>query len=327
MAEQAKITTLHDHDTGEAIAPRTDVKALSGEGKKWNYVGFTEDDQVGLIEGTWPCNRNLLINWYLKDPVDQRGEKTSSASADKMWLDMWHIFRASGELTDSGVAITKGDGQANGGLSQHVEGTSIFGKEVTLSFLVDGELYSGTGVVPTINDQQLSFPFGNWWTVVQPHMPVSGTPYSYVTLYFKDTNQHIVTGAKLELGSTQTLAHQENGKWVLNEIPDYETELAKCQRYYKRVAPGEMFPAVFYSTNYIDFMIPIGVPMRINPTLIGVWNISTSVVVGKTDYTLSVVSQNPSSLSYRVRATKENHGLTSGAFIEAKSDTALSADL
>lgn len=34
--------------------------------------------------------------------------------------------------------------------------------------------------------------------------------------------------AKLELGSVQTIAHQENGKWVLNEIPDKNEELLKC---------------------------------------------------------------------------------------------------
>ena len=39
--------------------------------------------------------------------------------------------------------------------------------------------------------------------------------------------------AKLELGTTQTLAHQENGNWVLNEIPDYGEQLARCMRYYQ----------------------------------------------------------------------------------------------
>ena len=34
---------------------------------------------------------------------------------------------------------------------------------------------------------------------------------------------------KLELGTEQTLAHQENGVWVLNEIPDYEEELIRCK--------------------------------------------------------------------------------------------------
>ena len=42
-----------------------------------------------------------------------------------------------------------------------------------------------------------------------------------------------VKAVKLELGSVQTLAHQDaNGSWVLNEIPDYGEQLRRCQRYY-----------------------------------------------------------------------------------------------
>ncbi len=41
-----------------------------------------------------------------------------------------------------------------------------------------------------------------------------------------------IIAAKLEVGTQQTLAHQENGVWVLNEIPDFQTELRKCQRWY-----------------------------------------------------------------------------------------------
>ena len=37
--------------------------------------------------------------------------------------------------------------------------------------------------------------------------------------------------AKLEIGSTQTLAHQENGTWVLNELPDYDEQWTKCRKY------------------------------------------------------------------------------------------------
>lgn len=50
MAETAKILTLHDHTTGDAIAPRTVVGALSGTGTKGQLVGFTEDGTVGLID-------------------------------------------------------------------------------------------------------------------------------------------------------------------------------------------------------------------------------------------------------------------------------------
>lgn len=40
-----------------------------------------------------------------------------------------------------------------------------------------------------------------------------------------------LTAVKLELGDTQTLAHNENGVWVLNEIPDFGEQLRRCQRY------------------------------------------------------------------------------------------------
>lgn len=41
--------------------------------------------------------------------------------------------------------------------------------------------------------------------------------------------------AKLEPGSTQTLAHKEGDTWVLNDLPpDPALELAKCQRYYRK---------------------------------------------------------------------------------------------
>ena len=37
-----------------------------------------------------------------------------------------------------------------------------------------------------------------------------------------------LVAAKLEVGSTQTLAHKENGIWVLNEIPNFEDQLMRC---------------------------------------------------------------------------------------------------
>lgn len=46
-----------------------------------------------------------------------------------------------------------------------------------------------------------------------------------------DSTLHLVA-VGLELGPQQTLAHQENGVWVLNEIPDYWEQLRKCQVYY-----------------------------------------------------------------------------------------------
>lgn len=36
---------------------------------------------------------------------------------------------------------------------------------------------------------------------------------------------------KLELGPTQTLAHREGDRWVMNEVPEYGDQLRRCQRY------------------------------------------------------------------------------------------------
>lgn len=48
-----------------------------------------------------------------------------------------------------------------------------------------------------------------------------------------------IRAIKLELGSQQTLAHQENGVWVLNELPDYGEQLRRCQRYYFKTASAQ----------------------------------------------------------------------------------------
>ena len=54
------------------------------------------------------------------------------------------------------------------------------------------------------------------------------------TISLTGTGQTFVA-AKLELGSQQTLAHQDaDGNWVLNEIPNYGEQLRRCQRYYYR---------------------------------------------------------------------------------------------
>ena len=42
------------------------------------------------------------------------------------------------------------------------------------------------------------------------------------------SDSEVFIAAKVEIGKTQTLAHQENGAWVLNEIPNYWEQLYRC---------------------------------------------------------------------------------------------------
>lgn len=52
-------------------------------------------------------------------------------------------------------------------------------------------------------------------------------------LFQQGAGEAILYAAKVEIGNYQTLARLDaNGNWILNEIPDYATELLKCQRYF-----------------------------------------------------------------------------------------------
>lgn len=65
-----------------------------------------------------------------------------------------------------------------------------------------------------------------------------------------------ILAAKLELGSAQTLAHQENGVWVLNEIPDYGEQLRRCQRYFNVLPAIYWLPQNADGTNRLTIPIP-----------------------------------------------------------------------
>jgi hypothetical protein len=69
--------------------------------------------------------------------------------------------------------------------------------------------------------------------------------------------------AKLELGTHQTLAHQDaDGNWILNDPPpDPALELAKCQRCYE-VVPFETVG----SGQIFEYPVPFKVTKRANLT-------------------------------------------------------------
>lgn len=81
--------------------------------------------------------------------------------------------------------------------------------------------------------------------------------------------EYVVAAAKLELGPTQTLAHREGDRWILNEVPDYGEQLRRCQRYFRRIAPAQyagFARGCAYNANSVRVMIPFE-PMRTSPSL------------------------------------------------------------
>ena len=100
------------------------------------------------------------------------------------------------------------------------------------------------------------------------------------TFSLTGTGQTFVA-AKLELGTQQTLAHQENGVWVLNEIPDYGEQLRRCQRYFVNFNPYKMRwfampPAVASNASQAYSAVTLPVAMRAKPVVSYGGNIALS---------------------------------------------------
>ena len=77
-----------------------------------------------------------------------------------------------------------------------------------------------------------------------------------------------LTAVKLELGDTQTLAHQDSsGNWILNEIPDFEEQLSRCEFYRRMSTSGHYFSGAMYSDSNGVFLFPFSGGMRVTPSI------------------------------------------------------------
>ena len=206
-------------------------------------------------------NPNLLDNWYFGNPVNQGGQTSWSGLSDYgMTIDRWvHSPSTVASLTSNGVTITA-DWQ------QYVENTRLLvGQQFTMSVLTsDGRL--GQTTFTFVESIDVNVGVGVGYLVIYNGQ---GDPRTICRIY-GDGSTYLA--AKLELGSQQTLAHQENGKWVLNEIPKFGDQLAECQRYFRRLkfGPGgdDIIGAGYvYTDNFGRAMLALGAAMRTTPAM------------------------------------------------------------
>ncbi len=169
-------------------------------------------------------NPNLLDNWYFADPVNQRGqtEYTAGYTIDRWWI----ATNGTGTVRvvpGEGVEITATSGTYFDLRQIPEPGRIDTSRNVTLSAIINGNLYTITG------KQGMSL-------VVSDNNGAGMIYYIEESIILRPNvgNTWMVKAVKLELGSTQTLAHQDaDGNWVLNDPPpDKGMELLKCQRYY-----------------------------------------------------------------------------------------------
>lgn len=196
------------------------------------------------------AGRNLLRNWYFHGggtgagifPVNTRGQASYTGG---YCCDGWYGRGSLPiSLTAGGVQITATAGTLRG-FTQSVDSReALVGKKVTASILLDGwtftsdgdgfpkfGLFAGDRVYQwTLDVISKSITGAGLWSVTGT---IPDTVLDYSKLNFalhlnSNVGSTTIVAAKLEFGEEQTLAHQENGAWLLNEIPDYEGELIRC---------------------------------------------------------------------------------------------------
>lgn len=221
--------------------------------------------QVGDRHYRAPFTRkNLLDNWYFVGGGDQQGagifpinqkKQTNYSTLNGVTIDCWKLRNEDGNLAIGSAGITKSrtDATKFGGVVQGIENgvSSLAGKTVTFSVLISaisvdkswiaisngnqvqyvGTLIAakacesvGLHTLTTVIPDNLTNRNLNFW-ITAGNITASALPAG--------TGSVTIAAAKVEIGDTQTLAHLENGVWVLNELPDYTTQLLRCQRFFR----------------------------------------------------------------------------------------------
>lgn len=263
------IPALSDILLAHSAAEGTGVVAIGDLPKLLNAGNLKMPDSEETIAEHYRqfCNQNLLDNWYFANSVNQRGATEYIINS----FNQYHIDRwtAAGNfkitLENDGLKITNTSDSVYANIMQRLE-FARFGKKertITLSLFTGDDLYSVTGTV-SFQDQNGSCSFATPFGAIRMYTYNSLTEFTIDVAPGKETK---IQAVKLELGSFQTLAHKEGSKWVLNEIPDYATELAKCQRYFYKTQGAFEYRGIAINQWYMNNgTIELPVSMRIKPT-------------------------------------------------------------
>lgn len=310
--------------TGDVILSAEDVEAIpsSEKGTSGGVATLNTEGQVVQVPAML-CNPNLLDNWYMGKPINQRGQ--TAYSTEDSWLygiDRWKIANATISTTGGKVRF-----QASGTEGRYKRMTQVLENglkkgQYTLSVLAKVNEASGSVSLRACNASYSAIPGapGKALTVSGAYTVYSNT--FTLTEDIEGAGVEILCGGasgnsadidilawKLETGPNQTLAYERNGVWELREYPNPALELAKCQRYQLPVRYDQV-RAVFVSTNTAFFSVPTPVTMRAIPTIINnnmyIRNPAGGATVEGFTFTVSSLRSNGIGIS----ATKTAHGLT-----------------
>lgn len=214
---------------------------------KLDHTAQQIDDAVALAPQL--SNPNLLDNWYFGNPVNQRGQTEYAVSGYN--IDRWKSGAASDVVKVENGVLSISMTALYQTFFQIIENPERYsGETLTVSVLVDSidasnayQLVVRTGT--QLGQYAAKLVTGSGLFSTQWKVPDGCTLLQVVIQSVKENAGNIsIKAAKLELGSQQTLAHQDaDGNWVLNEIPDYGEQLLRCQRYFQLYSAADKRPA------------------------------------------------------------------------------------
>lgn len=220
--------------------PATATPLMDGTAAVGTSTKYARSDHVHPLYNQF-VRPNLLDNWYFvgggsqqgggQFPINQRGQASYNGSGYS--IDRWYDSSATSVTVGSSYVTFSNTSNKSGRFTQKFA-NNYYGETVTLSALINGgknaklslQTQSGTEIGYASASGVLSD-----WTLITSTFTVSSSSNLQVVFYPSASDTGISAQAKafkLELGTTQTLAHQENGTWVLNEIPDYSEQLYRC---------------------------------------------------------------------------------------------------
>lgn len=262
-------------------------------------IGYTID-RWKLV--AWNANSIAMI--VEADGVRLIGTSNSSNSAQLQESTQLLSFAAGAVVTASILVTALG---ANGA-SPRLFLCKSDGTPIGSSIIESVGLHTFTMVIPDDAGDSVMLAWGQ-------HASLGGSGNTDMT----------VKAVKLELGSVQTLAHQDaNGAWVLNEIPDYGEQLRRCQRYLIPLLSYQC-PASKLGVNEILFFVPLPVTMRALPVITqNDFHVISKTGETQTGFTFFISSLRSNGVL--IAASKTGHGMTD-AVLTAGTLSLLSAEL
>ena len=227
-------------DSGENI----DTDLLSRHLSNANNPHKVSIEQIGAMsENRLIVNPNLLDNWYFGNPVNRNGLTEYTDCYDKVTIDRWKS-RSSGLtviVNDDSITLTNNSTDSAVYWTQYFNDNNFSAGKYTYSILVTGV----SGTVDSYNRYGSIYPYNKDAEGAESYLSAKNITSAGLFSVTNDISNCMsrvqiqvqvgcsitLKAIKLELGDTQTLARQENGNWVLNEIPNYAEQMATCSQY------------------------------------------------------------------------------------------------